>query len=188
VAAAEQAIENQLSQLGDARQQPASQTPSPSQTPQSGLSESAAEFMANALNALDQAMNSEQGQQGQQGQQPGQGQPQQGPSAAQAMASAAAAQAQSMRQGRTPGQGQQPGQMPFSQQSSQGAGASVEAGELPQGQLPATAALKKGDWGRLPPRLARDLMEAQRENVSGEYRTMIETYYRVVAERAREKR
>ena len=48
--------------------------------------------------------------------------------------------------------------------------------------------LKPGEWGKLPPKLARDLMEAQREGVSGEYRAMVETYFRVIAEKAREKK
>jgi hypothetical protein len=31
-------------------------------------------------------------------------------------------------------------------------------------------------------------MEAQREAVGGEYRNMVETYFRVIAERAKEKK
>ena len=72
--------------------------------------------------------------------------------------------------------------------SGAGKGASVEAGRQAEGQLPTGALLKPGEWGKLPPRLARDLMEAQRESVSGEYRAMVETYFKVIAERAREKK
>jgi len=138
-----------------------------------------------------------QGQKGQQGQpqqgqgkpEPGQGQGEPGQGeAGQAMAAAAQAQAQSMRQGRTPGQGQMPGQNPMSNQPGQGKGASVQAGPMAEGQLPANVLLKPGDWGKLPPRLAKDLMEAQREAVGGEYRHMVETYFRVIAEKAREKK
>ena len=98
-----------------------------------------------------------------------------------------------MRQGRTPGQqpgqgeGQEPGQNPFSQSQTPGKGAAVQAGQMPEGQLP-NALLKPGEWGKLPPRLAKDLMESQREGVSGEYRHMVETYFRVIAERARDKK
>jgi hypothetical protein len=85
-----------------------------------------------------------------------------------------------------PGQpGQQPSHSPFSQSPGQGQGAQVESGQLGEGQLPAQVMLKPGEWGKLPPKLARDLMEAQREGVSGEYRAMVETYFRVIAERAR---
>jgi hypothetical protein len=31
-------------------------------------------------------------------------------------------------------------------------------------------------------------MEAQREGIGGEYRQMVETYFRVIAEKAREKK
>jgi len=46
---------------------------------------------------------------------------------------------------------------------------------------------KAADWAKLPKKLARDLMSAQRENLSGEYREMIEAYYRVIAEKAKQK-
>jgi hypothetical protein len=104
------------------------------------------------------------------------------------MAAAAQAQASAMRQGRAPGQGQMPGQNPMSNHPGQGKGAAVEAGPMAEGNLPPNALLKPGDWGKLPPRLARDLMEAQREAVGGEYRHMVETYFRVIAEKAREKK
>jgi hypothetical protein len=64
----------------------------------------------------------------------------------------------------------------------------VQSGALAEGQLPEGMMLRPGEWGKLPPRLARDLMEAQRENLSGEYRAMVETYFRVIAEKAREKK
>jgi hypothetical protein len=101
--------------------------------------------------------------------------------------------AQQRSQGSQPGQagqgqGQQPGQMPFSQSPGAGKGAQIESGARSEGQLPEGVMLRPGEWGKLPPRLARDLLEAQRENVSGEYRQMVETYFRVVAEKAREKK
>jgi hypothetical protein len=190
---AAEAIQAQASALAQARAAAASpqQGPPDGQPAEaSGLSEAASQLLAQALNALN-------GQQGQQPAPPGQGQQGQ---AQQAVQSAAQAQAQSMAQGRSQGQqgqgqpgqpGQpatQPGQMPFSQTPGSGKGASVESGRLAEGQLPPGALLKPGEWGKLPPRLARDLMEAQRESVSGEYRNMVETYFKVIAERAKEKK
>lgn len=189
--AAQAAIEAQAKALADARGQQGQQPESPAQGAEgSPLADAAAEFLAQALNALNGQGKPEQGQ-GQGKPEPGQGQGQPEPGqgdAGQAMAAAAQAQAASMRQGRTPGQGQQPGQNPMSNTPGQGKGASVQAGPTAEGNLPANVLLKPGDWGKLPPRLARDLMEAQRESVGGEYRHMVETYFRVIAEKAREKK
>jgi hypothetical protein len=190
--AAQAAIDAQAKALADAR----GQQPQPSENPAQGaegspLADAAAEFLAQALNALNGQGQPEKGQGQGQPHPPGQGPPEQGQGqgdAAQAMAAAAQAQAASMRQGRTPGQGQQPGQNPMSNMPGQGKGASVQAGPMAEGNLPANVLLKPGDWGKLPPRLAHDLMEAQRESVGGEYRHMVETYFRVIAEKAREKK
>ena len=38
----------------------------------------------------------------------------------------------------------------------------------------------------MPAKLARDLLDSQREGVAGEYREMVEMYFRAVAEKARE--
>jgi hypothetical protein len=190
--AAQAAIEAQAQALAQARGQQGQPEGQAQQGAEgSPLSEAAAEFMAQALNALNGQPQPGQGQaqgkpeQGQgQGQEPGQGQGE----AAQAMAAAAQAQASAMRQGRAPGQGQQPGQNPMSNTPGQGKGAAVQAGPMAEGNLPQNVLLKPGDWGKLPPRLARDLMEAQREAVGGEYRHQVETYFRVIAEKAREKK
>jgi hypothetical protein len=105
-----------------------------------------------------------QGQGHGQGQGQGQGQPGQG---------------QGQGQGQ-PGQGGQGGQVP-------GTGAQVEAPPTAAGDLPAADALKRGDWGRLPPRLARELLEGQRDDVTGEYRAQVEAYFRAIAQKARQK-
>jgi hypothetical protein len=191
--AAQAAIEAQAQALAQARGQQPENGQAQGSPEGSPLADAAAEFLAQALNALNGEGKPEQGQgQGKPEQGQGQGHPEQGQGqgeeAGQAMSAAAQAQAQSMRQGRTPGQGQQPGQNPMSNMPGQGKGASVQSGPLAEGQLPANALLKPGDWGKLPPRLARDLMEAQREAVGGEYRHMVETYFRVIAEKAREKK
>ena len=53
--------------------------------------------------------------------------------------------------------------------------------------LAAAADSVEEDWGKLPPKVAKDLMEAQRSGVSPEYRNAIESYYKAIAERARRK-
>ena len=55
----------------------------------------------------------------------------------------------------------------------------------PLGRTPELVTLKKGDWGKLPPKLAEDLAKAQHETVASEYREAIETYYRVISERSK---
>ncbi len=180
-ARAEQAIQAQAQALAKAAQAAAPSAQGDFQEGQ--LSEAAAEFLAQALNALNA-----------QGQAPGEGPPGQPGPAQQAAESAAQSQQQAMSQQRSQGQpgrgqpGRQPGQAPFSQAPGAGKGAQVESGPLGQGELPEGLMLRPGEWGKLPPRLARDLLEARREGVSGEYRQMVETYFRVVAERAREKK
>ena len=44
------------------------------------------------------------------------------------------------------------------------------------------------DWGQLRDKSAQDLTEGRRESVGAEYRKRVETYFRVVAERARKKK
>lgn len=45
--------------------------------------------------------------------------------------------------------------------------------------------LKKGDWGKLPPKLAEQLSKGRSESIPAEYREAVETYYRVVAEKSK---
>ena len=158
----------------------------------------AAQWMARAVDSLDAAMNpssqaadagtkpeqtAQQGQGQAQGQ--GQGQQQQGQAAAnQAAQSAAKAQANAMANARN--QGLTPGQQPMSDNESQGTGAAFRAAGIDVGNLPAYLRRLRGEWGKLPPKLARDLMESQHEGVAGEYREMVELYFRAVADKARE--
>ena len=44
-----------------------------------------------------------------------------------------------------------------------------------------------GNWGKLPPKLAHDLIDSQREGVGGEYQEMVDLYFRAIADKAREK-
>ena len=119
---------------------------------------------------------------------PGQGQPGLAAQAAQAMAAAAqamaaAAQAQ-MAQSRIPGQS------PKSEglQLNSGEGAAVQAGAMAFQDLPAMTEMSKLEWGRLPPKLAKDLMDGRREAVSGEYRNRVEAYFRAMADKSRKKK
>ncbi len=129
-----------------------------------------------------------QGQPGQpeQGGQPGQpGQPGQSP-AQQAMAAAAQASAAALRAARSEA-AQQPGAevSKGEQQAKSMGGAKAQAGNLKHGVLPDVKLTQAGDWGRLPKKVAEQLSQGQREGVSGEYRNQVETYYRVIAERAK---
>ena len=71
--------------------------------------------------------------------------------------------------------------------TSQGAGAAVDAGALPYQALPDAARKADEQWGKLPTKLAKDLTDGRRESVAGDYRNAVETYFRVIAEKAREK-
>jgi hypothetical protein len=77
--------------------------------------------------------------------------------------------------------------------STTAAGSSGNATAL-SGQAPGTGTLPSlenrtgGDWGKLPKQIASDLMEGRREQTSGEYQAAIESYFRTVAEKARQTR
>lgn len=151
-----------------------------------------AQWMARALDSLDAALHPAA---------PGQpaGAPPPGPSgqpspgaqtpgqsaAAQAMAAAAQAQAQSMANARS--DNLTPGQQALSQGESKGGGAATVDGQREARKLPDELTRLGGAWGKLPPKLARDLLEARREGAGGEYREMVEVYFRAIADKAREK-
>jgi len=105
--------------------------------------------------------------------------------AAQAMAAAAQAQASAMAQSRIPGQN--PKAEGF--QLNSGEGAAVQAAAMAFEDLPdALKERAKLEWGRLPPKLARDLLDSRREAVSGEYRNRIEAYFKAMADKSRKKK
>ncbi|MBI5773798.1 MAG: hypothetical protein HZA89_08660 [Verrucomicrobia bacterium] len=108
------------------------------------------------------------------------------PSAASsAMNAAAEAQRSAMAAARS--QGKTPGDKPKSETGGEGSGASIVGGPESITTLPQLRALRAGEWGKLPPKLAQGLSEAQREGVAGEYRTQVEAYFRAVAEKAKDK-
>ena len=53
------------------------------------------------------------------------------------------------------------------------------------GAIPELGEVKDGDWAKLPPKLAQDLREAQRNGVSGDYRALVDAYFKALAEKAR---
>lgn len=122
----------------------------------------------------------EQGKQGDKSGQPGQdGKAQQ--AAQEAMDNAQQAQqaqmAQSRQGGKVPGQKQQ------ESQEGNGAGAPMIAEDGPEGQLPGMVHLDDDAWARLPPKIAEGL-SAPKEEINGEYRAMVETYFKVLGQKA----
>ncbi|MBN2269908.1 MAG: hypothetical protein JXN61_04795, partial [Sedimentisphaerales bacterium] len=53
-------------------------------------------------------------------------------------------------------------------------------------EIPENLTLLSGDWGKLRKLSATDLMKAQKEAVSEDYREMVNTYFRVISQKARE--
>lgn len=112
--------------------------------------------------------------------------------AARALEAARQSQQQAMRQGR--GEGQSggaagEGQSAATGQASAGmgrvGGASRAGGSGEFGALPELGVLRDADWAKLPPKLAQELREAQANGVSGDYRVMVDAYFKALAEKAR---
>ncbi len=138
----------------------------------------------------------QQGQQGQDGQQQGQqgqdgqqGQQGDGKSASKsAMAQAAQAASDSMRKSRAENSSPQPGSLLSGSQSDKSVGgAKAEGTAMNAKDLPNANGLKRGDWGKLPKKLADQLTKGSQESIPGEYRQAVETYYRVIAEKTKKR-
>jgi len=148
-------------------------------SPEMAAAQQEGKQMARALDQLDNALNQQKN--GQPSQQPGQ----QGQQSADKQAAQAAQQAmQNMAQAqqdaaRNSRQQQQATDSEGSGAEGFYAGKGEVAGDLPQ------AVAKGGDWGKLRPELARELMEGARDASGGEYRSMIDIYFKVIAEKAR---
>ncbi len=143
--------------------------------------------MARALDSLDAALNAQQGasEEGPGGT-PAAAQPGAMAQAKQSMSAATQAAAAGMRANRS----QQGQSLPSNMPGSQGQPAASEMGQMAgpgqkTGTLPAVGVAKTGEWGKLPKQVAEQLSQGQRESVAGEYQNQVETYYRVIAERAR---
>jgi hypothetical protein len=172
--------------------------------------------MARALDALDQQLNAPagseaaaaaagepaaagqpagaEGQPAQAGEPSGQGAPAPGSpqagAAQAAMAQAAQAAQAAMRQGRAQmGTAQMPGSMVSQSQSEKSEGGATAQGSAMEYTLSAQAqAAKRGEWGKLPKKLAEQLTKGQQETVAGDYRQAVETYYKVIAEKAKQQK
>ena len=55
----------------------------------------------------------------------------------------------------------------------------------PAGAVPELVELKRGGWGKLPPKLAEDINKGLSQPIPDEYREAVETYYRVIAEKSK---
>ena len=101
--------------------------------------------------------------------------------AARALAEASQTQSQAMAQARSPIQNTFNGtnSLESNDQSFR------EEQELTFQEIPELDKEEFEEWGKLPPKLAKDLMESRRENVSGDYRNRVEAYFRAMASKAR---
>ena len=103
-----------------------------------------------------------------------------------AMAAAAQAAAARMRSARAGNESEKPGDVPGSKATAKStAGAKIDGEHVAYGKTADAKNLKTGEWGKLPKKVAEELNQGQRENVAGEYRTQVETYYRVIAEKSK---
>ena len=115
---------------------------------------------------------------------PGEGPPGEGPPGA--MAGLAKSAMASLRQGRAMKPSPMPGlPAPFSESEKSEKGAKLDVGASTPGAIAELAALKRGDWGKLPKKLAEQLSKGQGEEIPNEYREAVEIYYRVIAERSK---
>ena len=104
------------------------------------------------------------------------------PSPAGAMAQASMA---AMRQGSLPMPVPNFTGRPAPSQLAESKGGAGSPMPMPAGQLPSLTELKRGDWGRLPPKMAEEINKGLSETIPGEYREAVETYYRVIAEKSK---
>ena len=135
--------------------------------------------MAQTLDELDRQLAAAQAAEG------AEGQPTPSASALQSLAQAAQAQQQAMAQARA--------------QAQQQAMAALGEGHDSQGDPPATGAeeaftlktvdrTQKSDWGALRKKAAEGVTRSEAASVSSEYRRSVEAYFRVIAERSRQKK
>jgi hypothetical protein len=62
----------------------------------------------------------------------------------------------------------------------------MQLGDIGAGDVPGAGEAKRGEWGKLPPAMQRDLREARQETISDEYRQQVDAYFRAIAERSRQ--
>jgi hypothetical protein len=101
--------------------------------------------------------------------------------AARALAEASQSQSQAMAQARSPIQNAFNGTSSLESNDQ----SYMEEQALTFQEIPELDKEEFKEWGKLPPKLAKDLMESRRENVSGDYRNRVEAYFRAMASKAR---
>jgi hypothetical protein len=101
--------------------------------------------------------------------------------AARALAEASQTQSQAMAQARSPIQNTFNGTNSLESNDQ----SYMEDQDLTFQEIPELDKEEFEEWGKLPPKLAKDLMESRRENVSGDYRNRVEAYFRAMASKAR---
>ena len=101
--------------------------------------------------------------------------------AARALAEASQSQSQAMAQARSPIQNAFNGTNSLESNDQ----SYMEEQALTFQEIPELDKEEFEEWGKLPPKLAKDLMESRRENVSGDYRNRVEAYFRAMASKAR---
>jgi hypothetical protein len=101
--------------------------------------------------------------------------------AARALAEASQTQSQAMAQARSPIQNTFNGTNSLESNDQ----SYMEEQDLTFQEIPELDKEEFEEWGKLPPKLAKDLMESRRENVSGDYRNRVEAYFRAMASKAR---
>ncbi|MHC4398644.1 MAG: hypothetical protein ACYTG0_03095 [Planctomycetota bacterium] len=178
VGEAEEAITEQAEALGEilnpSAQSASAQTQAQAAALPSPGEAAEGQLLARTLDDLDRTMAASQA---------GSGMPQPGPSS---LAQAAQAQMASMAQGRM--QNGLPGQnAPALEGALQSADGTALTGLSPDFSVTVVNRSEDEDWGQLRDQSAEDLTEGRREAVSAEYRKRVETYFRVIAERARKK-
>jgi len=186
--AAREAIESAQNDV-DAALQQSPTSASPATTPTDAPSQlaaapdEAAKWMARALDSLDATLNPASAPAS--SQPAPAGQPNLAAQSATAFAAKTAAQAQSANMMSARSSGLAPGEQAVAQAAGQtgpgGGGNGAADKPLPEVKLTG------GNWGKLPAKLARDLLDSQREGVGGEYREMVEMYFRAIADKAQEK-
>ena len=179
------AIDSHLAQLDAAAESGKQAAQAAGQSGENALSQDAAEALARAMAQLDQSLSPSSNNNGR-----GAEQARRAASEAAALAkNAAAAGARAMRQSRSNGQmakARTPRSEGYTPDSKSGASAEgVAAG--PGNALPVVPkATTNETWGKLPPKLAQDLMAGRKEKVADEYRDMVETYFQAIAEKAKD--
>jgi hypothetical protein len=162
---------------------------SPSASPSTPFSGATASQLAQALDQLDRSTNSPAGPSSASAaaSSPSASPPSPAGASAAALQPASQSLSRQLAQARSASAATSPSDSPvsFSESAESPMGAALAAGDLPYQPLPGAAAAPGSEWGKLPPQLAKDMMQGSRDTVAPEHRAMVDAYFRAIAERAR---